>query len=374
MKKSIRIMLCLVMMTVAFFAMAAVSHAMESPLTPPAVNTLAEYQNNAAGGNYIMYVNNKSYGETIIPINVTRAGILNIAMILDQQQSSSVYAKLYANPECTSTVSTTSGYLSPKVAEATSAYYTVTARTYYLKVDSSYNSSGSTLVNGFRVACKLLPSGDKVIANGQTLVYYADSTRIKDFKFTATVNGKVTVSCASDYGYYVQILSASKGILSEERWLDKGTGCDIAVKKGKTYFIRVHSIDSNTTLAFTLKQTAIKEKSGKSKKKAVTLKANKTVKGTIAPGSKRADWYKITNKKKKKLTITLTTESTNYLTLTVYDKKVKKIGSRDLYHGTKWSGNVTYGTTYGKANKGTYYIKISRKSSKDSGVYSLKWK
>ena len=50
------------------------------------------------------------------------------------------------------------------------------------------------------------------------------------------------------------------------------------------------------------------------------------------------------------------------------------ISSSQLYAKNKLVAKVTNSTTYGKANKGTYYIKISRKGTKDSGIYALSWK
>ncbi|MBQ1407977.1 MAG: hypothetical protein IIY88_07595, partial [Eubacterium sp.] len=302
------------------------------------------------------------------PIVVSKAGTLEIAAATNITGDQYVWAELYRDAACSgSPISGTTLMLQGQTAD--DAFVALAAGTYYMKV-YKYSDDVCTC----RIVAGVWPSGDKVIASGQTMAYYVDSSRIKDFKYTATANGKIRVACASDYGYHVQILSASKGVLSEERWLTKGTGCDLAVEKGKTYFIRVKSIDSNTVLQFSLKQTAVKEKSGKSKKKAVAIKAKKKAKGTIAPGSKKADWYKLTLKKKKTLTINLTTDATNYLTLTVYNKKGKKIGSTNIYNATKWKGTVTHSRTYGKADKGTYYIKISRKTAKDSGIYTLSWK
>ena len=49
--------------------------------------------------------------------------------------------------------------------------------------------------------------------------------------------------------------------------------------------------------------TAIKEKSGKKKSKAVLIKKKKTKKGTIVAGEKRTDWYKFKVTKKKRVRV-----------------------------------------------------------------------
>ena len=347
----------MVVMAVAFFSMAVAAHALTATVKNVGTEAYAQKDVSVIGKTPV-----------IEPIVVSKAGTLEIAAATNNTGSQTVWAELYRDASCTNAVSGTTLMLSGQ--EADDAFVALAAGTYYMKV-YTYSADVSCTC---RIVAGVWPSGDKVIASGQTMAYYADSSGIRDFKYTATANGKIRVACYSDYGYHVQILSASKGVLSEERWLTKGTGCDLAVEKGKTYFIRVKSIDSNKVLQFSLKQTAVKEKSGKSKKKAVAIKAKKKAKGTIAPGSKTADWYKLTLKKKKTLTINLTTDATNYLTLTVYNKKGKKIGSKNFYNAIKWKGTVTYSRTYGKADKGTYYIKISRKTAKDSGIYTLSWK
>ncbi len=73
--------------------------------------------------------------------------------------------------------------------------------------------------------------------------------------------------------------------------------------KGKTYYIRVDArFNSKGAYVLNAVNSKISEKSGKTKKKAVTIKKKKTKSGIIESGknSKQADWYKfkLTSKKK----------------------------------------------------------------------------
>lgn len=141
------------------------------------------------------------------------------------------------------------------------------------------------------------------------------------------------------------------------------------VKKGQTYYIRVKSSrNSYGYYNFKITNPAVKEKSGKNKAKAVTVKKGKTVKGTILAGNGQADWYKFkkTNKKTTKITIKGQTNGTF---------RVR------LYRGGKQVSAKTFNYRYGGYEfrlynypKGTYYVKVERANAKSSGYYALAWK
>lgn len=56
---------------------------------------------------------------------------------------------------------------------------------------------------------------------------------------------------------------------------------------------------------------------------------------------------------------------------TVYCGK-KKVASTTLYNGDVNTLKLTYSTSYGKAKKGTYYLKLS-KSAKANGSYKIRY-
>ena len=164
----------------------------------------------------------------------------------------------------------------------------------------------------------------------------------------------------------------------KKKWVSDLTSdsqASFAVKKGKTYKFEVTSNGTSygKEQSFSLKETAVKAKSRAKRAKAVNIKKGKTVKGIVTAGDKKANWYKFTVKKKKPVTITLDGNVENNLKFTIYNKKGKKIDSTS-YYGYKRDLKLTYSTTYGKANAGTYYIKIEKANANSNGVYSIKWK
>ena len=114
------------------------------------------------------------------------------------------------------------------------------------------------------------------------------------------------------------------------------------------------------------------------KSKAKTLKRKATATSTlfVANGSTENDWYKFTVTSKRKTQFKINAEmmtkgSDDKLTITAY-KGSNKIGTATLPAGYSDTFTITYGTTTGKASKGTYYIKVHR-NSKLSGKYTIKY-
>lgn len=157
------------------------------------------------------------------------------------------------------------------------------------------------------------------------------------------------------------------------------------VKKGKTYKLKIVNMPTFTTQASDgnyyyygkMKYTNTKvspSKYGKSKKKAKAIKKNKTVKGLFTAGSKKAQWYKITNKQKK-TKIYIAAPKQNYrMKFTVYYKDGNKWKNTYtiLSRQTDYSKDIFQGTITKKV-KHTYYIKVTPEA-KSSGTYTIKWK
>ncbi len=149
-----------------------------------------------------------------------------------------------------------------------------------------------------------------------------------------------------------------------------------ALKKG-TYYIKVTS-EKKFVLAAAVQ--AVSEKSGTSKKKAVTIKSGKAVKGLMCAGEKasKADWYKFKVTKSKVLKLTIEVNSNGYFEYYIYGPSYPKgarLGSLKDQKGTYYSINLRTNKK-AKIKTGTYYIKAVRTSSspKSSGLYSVKWK
>jgi hypothetical protein len=313
----------------------------------------------------------------VIPVKVSEAGALEIQIDVTKLEKN-ISVQLFTDSACKNSVSGSYGYISQSDSQSDKFIAVSFSGTYYLKVSSSVYDTEPAFTNEISISTRLFPKSDRTIKSGQTIKYYrVNGTDKYYFKYKAEKTGKVTVTLPYGYGSYLTLTNAKKKVISEEEWVSSinNNQFTFAVKKGTTYYFLVTSngVSAGNFQSITVKNTAIKEKSGAKKKKAVAIKAKKTVKGTILPESKAADWYKITVKKKKAVTINFNCNVTGGLVITVYTKGGKKIGD-NTNSGSNQSLALTYSTTYQKVNKGTYYIKISRKNSLSSGTYSLKWK
>lgn len=267
-----------------------------------------------------------------------------------------------------------SGSVSIRNTESKQVIYVPKAGRYYIGVYANVYSddgdeawqitTGAAYING---ADRTLTSG-KQIAVGQKK--YND--QINYFKFKATQTGYITAMADSDSGYAKVVLCNSKKKAYSGSTYAKYIPA-YGVTKGKTYYIKVtNSGDSKGYYCFRIDNKKISEKSGKTKSKAVNVKKNKTVNGTIQAGSSKADWYKIKLTKKQKLNVYISGRTNNTLKIKLYaGKNSRSYSLNNSYDGKGFSYKIY---TYNKLPKGTYYVQISRGNSKSSGVYSLKWK
>lgn len=198
------------------------------------------------------------------------------------------------------------------------------------------------------------------------------------FKFKATKTGFVTGQFYyydRSYSFYYELLNGSKKSITNG-YISNGKIGPIGVKKGQTYYIRVKTYCNG--MGIKLKNTARANQGGAKKGKALKIKKKKTKKSLLVGGSASTKWFKYKQPKKTKFRIKITQKlnynynQSNGLKITVYYGK-KKVGSPvKTYNSTGTDTiTVTYGTTYGKANKGTYYIKVSG-YGKATGYYNIK--
>ena len=203
---------------------------------------------------------------------------------------------------------------------------------------------------------------------------------------------KGTITFTADFMCYVSLCDSNKKVLCRG-YYDSGDYIDPAntnafmqkvhygVKKGVTYYLKVYLMpntqNSQGYYVGKVKYTNAKvspSKCGSSKKKAKAIKKNKTVKGLFTGGTKKAQWFKITNKQKK-TKIYIQAKKINYaLDFKVYYKSAGKWKdvSTQLTWQTDYSKDVFTGTINMKA-KHTYYVKVSP-YGKSSGSYTIKWK
>lgn len=231
---------------------------------------------------------------------------------------------------------------------------------YYLKKGTYYIYIAGHYIDPMKIKYTFYKLGDSAytFTNGKKVTIDTHDSPAY-IKYKATNNGYITISdTSSALGMYATLCNSSKKEISFSNMVfgQIKAKAIFGVKKGTTYYVKFENEGGSAKVKLSAK--AVKEKSGSSRKKAVSLKAGKTVGGVLEAGSKTNDWYKIKLTKKKKIKVTVDDKNMNGATeVNVYDSKGKKVYA-----------NID------KLKKGTYYIKVSRNSSKASGSYKLKWK
>lgn len=203
------------------------------------------------------------------------------------------------------------------------------------------------------------------------------------YRFTVKNPGTLTVSATAIAGgnYYLGVnvsLCNARGKVLTTEYINAMSSVEsmkaavFGINKG-TYQIK---IQTPNTFILNTQFKKIVEKSGKTQKKAVSLKKGATRYGVVAIGesAKKTDWYKITLKSPAKIKLEFDSLSNRSLYATLVPSKSAGIrGTYTIYR----SGSATIQTTLGKnLPRGTYYLKVYRsvKDSSVNGIYSIKWK
>lgn len=240
--------------------------------------------------------------------------------------------------------------------------------TYYVGVYSDISSGQDYTV----VSLAAYASGaDRTLTDGQWTAVGQKEAQTNLFRFKASSTGYIRVDTTDvddDSSVTVTLLSSSRKTLSSSA--DSSSRPVYGVKKGVTYYIRARAGYSRGG-GYRLKVTnhKISEKSGSSRSKAVNIKRDSTVKGTVIAGESRSDWYKFKLSGKKSVSLTVKGATNDRLKIEVYSGR-KKVKTSTFYSSTE---SLTLRSA-GKWKKGTYHIKVYRGNSRSSGWYSLKWR
>lgn len=239
---------------------------------------------------------------------------------------------------------------------------------YYIGIYSDMSSSyaAGTAAVGAVVVAQYINGEDRTLTSGKQVAVGVKDEQTTYFKFKATKTGYITMQADQSVGS-VTLLNSKKKALSGATMLRYKP--IYGVQKGKTYYIKVKSYaNTNGGYVFKFTNNAIKEKSGKSKAKAVTIKRKATKKGTIQAGSGQADWYKFKKSNKKNSTITVKGRTNDKFTIEIHQGG-KRIAKKTFSYSDEKRSWVMINYP-----KGTYYIKIVRGNKKSSGWYSINWK
>lgn len=238
----------------------------------------------------------------------------------------------------------------------------------------SYTSGRTLPVNKI-----MLTSGIKGSSTTPDLYY-----KIKPSK-TGTIAVSITEYGMSSSAGYVTLYNSKKKAISSKTWYyskDSSSRAYFGVKANTTYYVKISDARGAATSQYKYgvkyTNTKVKDLSLAKKSKAKTLKRKaKTATSTVfvASTSKSTDWYKFKVTKKRATQIKVNTSGikSGKISVTVY-KGSKKIGKTQTIpcSASGATYKITYGTTYGKANAGTYYVKVQQ-GTKASGKYSIKY-
>lgn len=310
----------------------------------------------------------KGYGE-VVPITLPAKGIVSIYAWVVPDCKTNVNFGVYKEPTMTNSIGLESHAYYTNQQGATTLIQVQNPGTYYIGVNSSNCPTGLVAVG---IAASYINGGDKTLTSGKEILIGQKEAQTNYLKFKATKNGYLTITPSKEAEYsQVTLCNSKKKAVSSTVYPQYAT---FGVKKGTTYYVKVASrYNGNGVYGITATNKPIKEKSGKNKAKAVTLKKNKKVKGTIVAGSNQADWYKFKlTKNIKQMKVFINGGTNGELKAKVYNSKGKAVGyNAASIHNT---GRSYYLQISGKIKKGTYYIKVYRGNKKSSGYYTLSWK
>ena len=259
--------------------------------------------------------------------------------------------------------------------------------TYRLDVTSSGNKGTqkvAVIPYVLPYATRTLPQGKVMITSG--LKGDSNATTTALFKIKAAKTGYISVNL-KEYGYdntggYVTLLNSKKKAVSDKLWYysnSKTSYVVFGVKKGTTYYLKVSGTCGSYKYGymFGTKWKNYGASFAKNLKKGKSLKLKRKGKARNmarpATGKKMVQWYKFKVPKKQKTVLKVNAGNikSGSAKLVLYAGK-KKIGTATVRPGYKHTFTITNGTTYGKANKGTYYAAIVT-SAKCSGQYKIQY-
>ncbi|MFW5631609.1 MAG: hypothetical protein ACOCM4_07290 [Acetivibrio ethanolgignens] len=304
-------------------------------------------------------------------INMEHAGYIYIPMSIAGTEKG-ITAQLYSDASCTEKTGY-SKYLSSGTLEATLSAPITKAGTYYLQF--TYKGTSSDVAVTISPYC--YNSETRKINVKEDVYSFSGNNELLYHEISIPKTGYIKVAADSDNyvgSTYVTLYNSKKEACSNSVYLSntsKGGVTYFAVKKG-TYYIALKGTSSAVShLNYSF--TAVSEKSGTSKKKAVTISQGKTVKGLVQSedSMEKYDYYKIKLTKKQALSLTITSKSCDQLKFKVIPASSKLTIFGDtvrIYDSDKVSFK-----SKDKFPAGTYYIQVEKGSKTTSGYYTIKF-
>ncbi|BCN32852.1 hypothetical protein [Anaeromicropila herbilytica] len=317
--------------------------------------------------------------KTVVPIQISKKGILSIYYTLGNNATATYDIELFSDAACTKTV-----YHINKEDADNGKYVDFIVKksgTYYVQFQVTDSTSDGITPYQLGFLSQLYNGSDRTLKNKTWAISgNTDSSAYVYYKVTASKAGSITVNAESEYGNNVYLCNSSKKAISDRCYVSKSSAYKavFAVKKG-TYYIKFQPSDTFYRVKSTFK--AISDKSGSSMKKAKRLKLGaKAVNATVLASDKKgkADWYKFSTSKRKKVNVIIEgTASSGKIKVEFYLSNGKKFNDYTELQGTDEVASFSpYYGTYGVESlpKGTYYVKVTKTSTKTSGSYHIRIK
>lgn len=310
-----------------------------------------------------------------VPIKISNAGTLFLNY--DNLYDYTIFPSIYSDAACTQEIQSNIGIY--MVCEIPSAGI------YYLKFDLFPSSDYETNLT-FNYALTLIPSDIQLEAGTTTCGYQDDSTLNKDkyYKIVLTEPGFINFHLQWNYNPDYSDLTlcdsnkktlrtCSESVFTPSDLND--TNYNFKMNKG-TYYVKIGLPSEFYLISYNY--SAYADNGGSSMKRAPKLKmdgipVNGSCNATAKSGN--ADWYKIKLSKAQKFKITVISEKTLSIVTEIYDSKGNHIktnlGTHIITNYKETDDTFTTATGIFPFKKGTYYIKLYKKSQNSPGEYSI---
>lgn len=370
-----------VFMLAALFAVLSVFTSVKADaaaLVPKEVNVMSDEEATAPVTSLTLPAGAVDTTKTVVTVKINHGGVLAIGGV----GTNGTEVNLYSDAACTK-----------KLPGRTTAELTFfgdgqvetreivipKAGTYYLAL-SYWLGSAAEVGNGrANVMAYAYNGDDRTLSSGKwSAVYSGNYNKTVYHKIVMKSAGYIDImgngylSNGSASGLSATLTNSKKKAIKSSLYLYSGNGYTTRVAVGKgTYYVAVKKSD---IYQICYKSKAIKEKSGKNKKKAVLLKKKKTVNGLMLVGesTKKADWYKVKLTKKSKLKFQVRNYGDDSISVEVIpaSKNFKVYFNSSSIPGN--SGKTIQSTK--KWPKGTYYLKFTKSNKAYSSHYTVKLK
>lgn len=329
---------------------------------------------------YVDVASTGTDSELIVPITLETKGKLYItAGLSNLTDKMTPDVQLFTDNACTKEI----------YANYSNGYYVIPSDgTYYFKIsvhDSTtiYEPTAVPVeLYNFVFGTVFMNGGNRTLTNKvEVLSSFEGYDKPVYYKVTVSKPGIITINVDSEYSSYVTLCNSSKKAISDETSSSSTNGkFTYATSKG-TYYVKVKTSSDYAYVKSTTK--AITDASGTTKAKAAKLTVNGSKKnGLVVTSDKanKADWFKFSNPKNQKITVYFNGAITSGdLEIEFFDSKGESFGTKkfSIYSDgdASFSPYVgSFASTSGKLPKGTYYIKVTKKTAKASASYSIQIK